>query len=122
MIKIGFTSEVDKLEHLPQEVIDAVAGIAKELAHYYGECRNIDADLGGYILIITKEEDLYELKNINIDIRQSYPEFVDRIIVKGDNKEVEDWTNTLTLLNSDYSISIIMPMSITPQKLIDKLQ
>jgi len=122
MIKIGFTREVDKLENLPKEVINAIEGITATLVKYYGDDRNIDEDMGGYISVIKTEEELYELKNDNMDVWESYPEYVDRIVVKNDKDNVEDWTNSLILCNNDFAISIIMPISITPQNFIDEME
>lgn len=122
MIKIGHASEVDKLVQLPHEVKDVIKGVADILDYHYGADRNIVENMGGYIVVITKEEELYELRNDNIDVWESYPEYVDRIAIKEGNEEMGDWTNSLIICNNDFGISIIMPMSITPQNFIDDME
>ncbi|WP_105618628.1 hypothetical protein [Vallitalea okinawensis] len=121
MIKIGHVREVSQLLQLPQEVVEEVREATITLDQCYGFNRQVDIDLGGFVLIITKEEELYELKNNNIDVWTICPEFVDRITVTADNEKMGDWTNSLILANSDFSISLIMPLSITPQNFIDMM-
>lgn len=125
MIKIGHAREVDDLEHLPQEVINAVQNIAAALDHHYGKNRDIDEDMGGYILIITEEEALYELRKNSLNLWESIPEYVDRIPIQGEKEgeeQGEDWSNTLILCNNDFGISILMPMRITPKHLIEEIE
>lgn len=121
MIKIGFSREIEKIKHLPLEVVTLVGDMTKKLEYYYGDDRDVDKDMGGYILIIQAQEDLYELKNINLDIYKSYPEYVDRIRIKTDKGQVGCWTNTLMLCNNDFGISIIMPLELTPKNLIEEI-
>lgn len=121
MIKIGLHKEISKINQVPKEVYRVINDILKALDKHYGSNREIDKDMGGYILIITKEEELDELTATNININQSYPEYVDRIVVQGDNEEMGDWTNSLILSNNDFGISLIMPVAITPKNFINEM-
>ena len=117
MIKIAHVREVDSLNNnLPQEIIQAVTEIATVLDDEYGENRDVDGGNGGYILIINEKEELFKLNDIYIHIDTVIPEYVDKIIVGNG----QDYTNTLLILGSDFTVSLIMPLTITPDKFISE--
>ncbi|QIB27928.1 hypothetical protein [Caloranaerobacter azorensis] len=118
MIKIGYEREVKNIKDLPKEVLEVVRGIVATLDTYYGENRDLDSEDGGYVLIIQSEEDIEKLEEFDIYIDEEiYPEYVDRIKVE----EGEDWINALILCNNEFGISLIIPISIAPEILLDEI-
>lgn len=118
MIKIGHKREVKNIKDLPKEVLEVVTGIVAILDTYYGENRDVDNEDGGYVLIIQSEEDIEKLEEFDIYIdEEMYPEYVDKIKVE----EGEDWINVLILCNNEFGISLIMPISIAPEILLDEI-
>jgi hypothetical protein len=103
MIKIAHVEEAKRLQHLPQEVVVVVEGIAEILDTEYGVDRQVDSGDGGFILVIQSAEELEQLKDIYIDIDEVIAEFTDTITVQG----ADNYTNSLILLSSDFSVSLI---------------
>ncbi|SET74401.1 hypothetical protein SAMN05660297_03348 [Natronincola peptidivorans] len=116
MIKISHLMETNNLE-LPKEVVTVIKEIATILDNEYREYRDVDEGDGGYILVIESESDFSKLKEIYLDINDLIPEYVDKINVTGK----EDWVNVLIICNSDFVISLIMPISIASAYLIDEI-
>jgi hypothetical protein len=112
MIKIAHVEEAKRLQSLPQEVVEVVEGIAEILDRDYGVDREVDCD-GGYILVLEAAEELEQLKEIYIDLDEVIAEYTDLIMVEGG----ENFTNTLILAN-DYSISLILPISLTLKRFL----
>lgn len=112
MIKILHKSETKDLNNLPLSVAEKVVEIATVLDDNYSDKRAY-TDLGGYILIAETVEDVETIENL-IDFQYTLPEYVDLITCPND----ESYTSTLFLLSSDYSISTIIPLSITPKELL----
>ena len=117
MIKIANRSEIVIIKHLPIEVINVVAEIATVLDDNYGINRDVEHDLGGYILIAKNEKDIEEIRKI-VDLQNNLPEYVDLISCFAS----ESYTNSLMLLSSDYSISLIIPLNLTPKELLDYME
>lgn len=114
MIEIAFLKEKEKIKLLPAEVKETIEGILEVINSEYGEKRDKYGDNGGYIVAIEKKEDFKELRNkIYIDCETVVPEYVDRVICN--NGEV--YVNALIICNSDYTISLIIPLELTPQNL-----
>lgn len=64
------------------------------------ESRHVEADFGGYVIIIDNEE---EVKSIQSEIlKDVIPEFTDEII----SEKGESYYKTPFLLSSDYSVMI----------------
>ncbi len=118
MIKISHTREVQATNHLPLEVSAKVLEIATILDDNYGVTRDEHYDLGGYILIVEDEKDVDRIKEL-MDFKFTLPEYVDLIACKNGK---ENYTNSLILLSSDFSISLIIPMSSTPKELLKYLK
>ncbi len=114
MIKIAHIKQIQTLQtsDLPKEAIDVVLDIATVLDNEYGYDRNVDGGNGGYILIIEHTQEFNKLKEVYIDMDVIIPEYVDLIKVE----DGQDYTNTLLILGSDYTVSLIMPLSITPER------
>jgi hypothetical protein len=119
MIKIGLQRDIYKLQNLPPEVVSTVSKVTSTLEEYYGTDRNIDKDMGGYLLILENEKDFQQLNNeLCIDVKNdAIPEFVDLITCS--NGFI--YTHCLILCNNDFGISLIIPFEITPANLKEYL-
>jgi hypothetical protein len=116
MIKIVHKTETEYLSNLPAEVVATIVEIATILDDNYGSTRDI-VDLGGYIIVAEDKKDVETINKL-IDFQYIVPEYVDLISCTN----VENYTSTLLLLSSDYSISIIAPISLTPKELLKHME
>jgi len=96
-----------KKEHLEEvnpkysrEMLKEAEEIITLLDDNYGEIRDVDKDLGGYIIIIESKEDVAEIKTNSI--KGLPPEYTD--IIKSDDGI--DYYSSLFLLSDDYSIVV----------------
>ena len=116
MIKIADIIEVENLKDLPVEVIAKALEIATILDNNYGKNRT-EKDLGGYILIVEDKEDIAYINKL-IDFGYTIPEYTDILSCS----EGESYTNSLMILSSDYSISLIIPLRLTPKELLKYME
>lgn len=116
MIKIEHEKETESLR-LPQEVARVIKEIATILDTEYGQDRDVNGGDGGYILVIESKDDFDKLKDIYIDMEDVITEYVDLIKAT----DGEDYTNSLIILNNDFAISLIIPVAITPKRLLDDI-
>ena len=101
MRKIYLKKQLGDLSNYHVEVIKSISETIEILNENYGENRDVDKDLGGYVLVVESIEDVKELKNgILKDI---LPEYTDII----ECKEGVNWTSSLFLLSSDYAIVVV---------------
>ncbi|ELC8342329.1 hypothetical protein QTI50_10500 [Clostridium perfringens] len=101
MKKIYLKKQLGDLSNYPIEVIQSISEIIDILNENYGENRDVDKDLGGYVLVVESIEDVKELRNgILKDI---LPEYTDEIICS----EGVNYTSSLFLLSSDFSVVVI---------------
>lgn len=101
MKKIYLKKQLGELSNYPVEVIKSISETIEILNENYGENRNVDKDLGGYVLVVENISDVKELKNgILKDI---LPEYTDEIICS----EGVNYTSSLFLLSSDFSVVVI---------------
>lgn len=101
MFKIANVNESEKLINIPEEIVDVIKSIVTILDKEYGENRNVDNDLGGYVLVVENIVDVEILKS-NI-LKGVITEYTDVI----ECKEGVNWTSSLFLLSSDYSIVVV---------------
>ncbi|SNT19214.1 hypothetical protein SAMN05446037_10508 [Anaerovirgula multivorans] len=116
MIKIAHEKETKSIR-LPQEVAGIIKEIATIIDTEYGENRDVDGGDGGYILVIESKDEFDKLKDIYIDMENVIAEYVDLIKVT----DGEDYSNSLIILNNDFAISLIIPVVITPKRLLDEM-
>jgi len=114
MRKIVHREDVEALLGLPFEVSAKADEIAGILDDNYGVKRDSVKDLGGYILVAESEEDVEAMDEL-IDFDYVLPEYVEIIGCRIG----EDYTNSLMLLSSDYSISLLIPLRLTPKNLLE---
>lgn len=101
MKKIYLKKQLGKLSDYPIEVIKSISETIDILNENYGENRDVDKDLGGYVLVFENIGDVKELKNGMF--KDILLEYTDEIICS----EVVNYTSSLFLLSSDFSIVVI---------------
>ena len=78
MIKIAHKVETGAVKHLPLDVLARVVEIATNLDDNYGKSRDVERDLGGYILIAETADDVETIKKV-VAFQDMVPEYVDLI-------------------------------------------
>ncbi len=101
MKKIYKESQLLKVNNIPLEVIESIKAKIDILDENYGANRDIEADLGGYILIVENIVDIEILKQGKL--QGLIPEYTD--IIKC--SEGVNWTSSLFLLSSDVAIVVV---------------
>jgi hypothetical protein len=87
--------------NIPSEVIQSIKVTIGILNENYGANRDIEVDLGGYVLIIENIVDIEILKQDKL--KGLIPEYTD--IIKC--SEGVNWTSSLFLLSSDVAIVVV---------------
>lgn len=117
MIELVNVKEIKKVSMFPNEVQNNIKGILTILDESYGEDRSKNDD-GGYVIIVEEKDDFKVIENnTHINIDNVIVEYVDRIEC-GDGKA---YTSSLVLCSSDYGISLIIPMEITPKNILNQM-
>ena len=98
---IYLEKQLNELINYPTEVIKNISETIEILNENYGENRDVDKDLGGYVLVVESIEDVKELKNGML--KDILPEYTDEIICS----EGVNYTSSLFLLSSDFSVVVI---------------
>ena len=101
MKKIYSKEQLKQLKEYPIEVINRIFEAIEILDNNYGANRNVDSDLGGYILIAENIVDIEILKQDKL--QGLVPEYTDVIeVMNGEN-----YTSSLYLLSSDFAIVVV---------------
>ena len=100
MRKVSNVSDLNGME-LEVNVISVIEEQLNILDESYGTERNIDADLGGYVLILETKDDVIEAKD-NI-VKDIIPEYVDNIKCEGGKQ----YCLSLFILSSDYAVVVV---------------
>ena len=93
MRKFYLKNQLEQLKDYDVEVIKNISETIDILNENYGENRDVDKDLGGYILIVENIEDIKELKDGML--QDIVPEYTDEIICS----EGVNYTSSLFLLS-----------------------
>ena len=101
MKKIYKESKLLEVNNIPTEVIERMKVIIDILNENHGEYRDIEADLGGYVVIAENIVDIEILKQDKL--QGLVPEYTDVI----ECSEGVNWTSSLFLLSSDFSIVVV---------------
>ncbi|MGU8763861.1 hypothetical protein ACV3SS_09885 [Clostridium perfringens] len=102
MVKVYGIKQVKTLNLiLKKEVVIRIKETIEIFNENYGENRDVDKDLGGYVLIVENIEDVKELRNGML--KDILPEYTDEIICS----EGVNYTSSLFLLSSDFSVIVI---------------
>ena len=101
MKKVYNESQLVELKDYSIEVIKSISETIEILNENYGENRNVDKDLGGYVLIVESMEDVKDLKNEML--KDILSEYTDEIIYSEGVNDI----SSLFLLSSDFSVVVI---------------
>ncbi|MBS5886808.1 hypothetical protein PMY38_05730 [Clostridium tertium] len=102
MRKIYLKNQLKELKEYPIEVIDSISETIEILDDNYGANRDIYNDLGEYVLIEENIADIEILKQYKL--QGLIPEYTDII----ECSEGVNWTSSLFLLSSDFSIVVVI--------------
>ncbi|EPB8178315.1 hypothetical protein [Clostridium perfringens] len=101
MKQIYLEKQLGDLSSYSVEVIKSISETIGILNENYGENRDVDKDLGGYVLVVESLEDVKELKNGML--KDILPEYTDEIICS----EEVNYTSSLFLISDDFSVVVI---------------
>ena len=101
MKKIYKESQLLELNNIPSEVIKSIKVTIDILNENYVEDRDVESDLGGYVVIAENIVDMEILKQDKL--QGLVPEYTEIV----ECSEGVDWTSSLFLLSSDYAIVVV---------------
>ena len=101
MKKIYKESKLLEVNNIPSEVIESIKVTIDILNENYVEDRDVESDLGGYVVIAENIVDIEILKQGKL--QGLVPEYTDII----ECSEGVNWTSSLFLLSSDFSIMVV---------------
>ena len=101
MKKIYKENQLLEVNNIPSEVIESIKVTIDILNENYGVDRNIESDLGGYVVIAENILDIEILKQEKL--QSLIPEYTDII----ECSEGVNWTSSLFLISSDYAIVVV---------------
>ena len=101
MKKIYKENQLLEVNDIPSEVIESMKVTIDILNENYGEDRDVESDLGGYVVIAENIVDIEILKQGKL--QGLIPEYAD--IIKC--SEGVNWTSSLFLLSSDFAIVVV---------------
>ena len=101
MKKVYKENQLLEVNNMPIEVIESIKVTIDILNENYGVNRDIESDLGGYIVVAENIVDIEILKQDKL--QGLIPEYTDVI----ECSEGVNWTYSLFLLSSDYAIVVV---------------
>lgn len=101
MKKIYKENQFLKKNNIPLEVIESIKVTISILNENYGINRDVELDLGGYVVIAENTVDIEVLKQDKL--QGLVAEYTDII----ECSEGVNWTSSLFLLSSDFSIVVV---------------
>ena len=101
MKKIYKEHQLLEVNNIPLEAIESMKVTIDILNENYGEDRDVESDLGGYVVVAENIVDIQILKQDKL--QGLIPEYTDII----ECKEGVNWTSSLFLLSSDFSVVVI---------------
>ena len=113
MIELVNLEDLEKVEHLPQELREVIADDLAIFSAEYGSERNYKVE-GGYVAIIEKVEDYLALREHNLD-------FAKDDIITEYTDEFGAYTACLILLGDDYNLVIVAPKELGDFEKVRKL-
>lgn len=117
MKKIWTKAQCHELMGLPPPVHAKIEETVAILNFYYGENRDVDKNLGGYVLLIESENNFESLKAIfHEEIENLTAEYVD--IISCENTSA--YVCAQIVLSDDYSVVMLIPRPITPNSLLEQ--
>lgn len=101
MKQIYLKKHLKNLNEYPKVVLMNILEAVEVIIDNYGEERDVNRDLGGYVLIAENIVDIEMLKQDKL--QGLIPEYTDMI----ECSEGVNWTSSLFLLSSDYAIVVV---------------
>ena len=101
MKKVYKENQILEVNNIPSEVIESIKVTIDILNENYVEDRDVESDLGGYVVIAENIVDMEILKQDKL--QGLVPEYTDIV----ECSEGVDWTSSLFLLSSDYAIVVV---------------
>ena len=101
MKKVYKENQILEVNNIPSETIESIKVTIDILNENYGVNRDIESDLGGYIVVAENIVDIEILKQDKL--QGLIPEYTDVI----ECSEGVNWTSSLFLLSSDFSIVVV---------------
>ena len=101
MIKVVNKQQLETLQPCPREVRESIENTLDILDDNYGAERDIEKDLGGYVIVAETKADTEEIKAKIL--KGTIAEYTDII----ECSEGVNWTSSLFLISDDYSIVVI---------------
>ncbi len=119
MLKIGTCKELEKIKNkLPTEIATKCLEVVNILDEEYGDDRNVDSDMGGFVAIIENLEDINILATDNyLDLMEDVAEDIEIIAI-----EDKTYISILYMLSSDYGINVIVDKEILSLEILNKLE
>lgn len=106
MIKVGTMKQLKmvqrEVEKLPRAVVEEVKGIVSILDDAYGATRDVETDLGGFVVIVQCKEELLNLQQEHHVTLEDY-EFIEPIQADRDT----GYVYVLYQVSSDYAVAVI---------------
>ena len=92
MIKIGTKRDLDKIAHLPMNVQKAICEDIRILDENYGENRNIDTDMGGFVVVCDRTEDVkianFDRENEEYECIQNVYPYIRKHYISGTERNI----------------------------------
>lgn len=101
MKSISKKQQLNELKSYPKEVLESIEKTIDILDENYGLDRDIAGDLGGYVIVAETIIDIEEIRDSIL--KGTIAEYVDII----ESSEGVNWTSSLFLISSDYSIIVV---------------
>lgn len=101
MKKIYKENQLLEVNDIPSEVIESMKVTIDILNENYGEDRDVESDLGGYVVVAENIVDIEILKSKILN--GVIPEYKDII----ECSEGVNWTSSLFLISSDYAVVVV---------------
>ena len=105
MIELANLEDLEKVEHLPQELREVLADDLAIFSAEYGSERNYKVE-GGYIAIIEKVEDYLAFREHNLD-------FANEEIITEYEDEFEGYVASLILVGDNYNLVLVAPKELS---------
>lgn len=102
MKKIFSKKQLESLNLYDKAIVGAIAEVITILDQNYGENRNVDLDIGGYVLILENNSDVEAVKKGLLEGLE--PEYTDTI---------QDYTSSLYLISSDIAVVVIATLELS---------
>ena len=105
MIELANLEDLEKVEHLPQELREVLADDLAIFSAEYGSERNYKVE-GGYVTIIEKVEDYLIFREHNLN-------FADEEIITEYEDEFEGYVASLILVGDNYNLVVVAPKELS---------